>query len=286
MTEQVADTWLALREPSDYAARSRKLAHALADALPARPHVLDLGAGTGSLFRYLAPIIGRAQVWYFVDDDGDLLDEALSRTAHWAERHRFTVTWPDRAMIVHTPRGAWRIECFEADLADAPDGLPLDDADAVVCSALLDLVSGLWLGRLLEWLDVPLLATMTMDGRDAWLPHHPSDAILRAAVRRDQRRDHGFGPALGTAAPAVALRLLQAAGFATISTPSDWHIPRTALAMARMVTDATANVASEIVPARRAAIDAWAQTRLRQATAARLAIRIGHRDILAMPPGE
>ena len=285
MTEHFADTWLALREPFDHVARSRRLAHVLADALPARPHVLDLGAGTGSLFRYLAPIIGRAQVWYFAEDDGDLLDEALSRTAHWAEHHRFTVTWPDRAMIVHTPRGAWRIECFESDLTATPDGLPLDEADAVVCSALLDLVSAEWLGRLLEWLDVPLLATMTVDGRDSWLPHHPADAILRAAVRRDQRRDHGFGPALGTAAPAAALRLLDAAGFATTNAPSDWRIPRTGLAMARMLTDSTANAASEIAPARRGVIGAWAQTRLRQATAARLAIRIGHRDILAVPPG-
>ena len=153
MTERFADTWLALREPFDHVARSRKLARALAEALPGRPHVLELGAGTGSLFRTLAPIIGRAQVWYFVDEDGDLLDEALSRIAHWARHHRFTVTWPDRAMIVHTPRGAWRIECFESDLTAAPDGLPLDEADAVVCSALLDLVSAEWLGHIpMRWL--------------------------------------------------------------------------------------------------------------------------------------
>ena len=71
--------------------------------------------------------------------------------------------------------------------------------DAVVCSALLDLVSTAWLARLCDALTVPFLACLTADGRDTWRPRHPHDALVRTAFRRDMRRDKGFGPALGTA---------------------------------------------------------------------------------------
>ena len=67
VTERFAADWLALREPFDHAARSVALARRLADRLPARPRLLDLGGGTGSLFRFLAPIIGRGQDWILLD---------------------------------------------------------------------------------------------------------------------------------------------------------------------------------------------------------------------------
>ena len=38
------------------------------------------------------------------------------------------------------------------NLADAPDGLPLENVDAVTCSALCDLVSEAWLTRFWEQL--------------------------------------------------------------------------------------------------------------------------------------
>ena len=48
--------------------------------------VVDLGAGTGSLFRFLAPIIGRGQDWILADADAALLEDAFGRTAAWAAK--------------------------------------------------------------------------------------------------------------------------------------------------------------------------------------------------------
>ena len=55
-TTESLSSWLALREPADFAARSTALAQAIADALPGdRPlHMLDLATGRGSNVRYLA----------------------------------------------------------------------------------------------------------------------------------------------------------------------------------------------------------------------------------------
>ena len=116
VTERFDADWLALREPFDHAARSVALARRLADRLPARPRLLDLGAGTGSLFRFLAPIIGRGQDWILLDADAALLDEAFGRTAAWARRQGFAATAPGDALLVSTPHGLWRMQAVQRDL--------------------------------------------------------------------------------------------------------------------------------------------------------------------------
>src|SRR5206468_401196 len=101
-----------------------------------------------------------------------------------AARRGFTVTWPGRAMLVHTPAGTWRIEGFTVDLAAAPDGLPLDRVDTMVCDALLARVSRAWLERLLNSLRIPVLACLIEDGRSEWLPRHAADRMIAAGLRR------------------------------------------------------------------------------------------------------
>ncbi len=271
MSERFDADWLALREPFDHAARSAALAQRLASMLPARPSIIDLGAGTGSLFRYLAPIIARRQDWLLLDADTALLDEAFGRTAAWARRRGYAATASGDALQLSTPHGLWRMQTRAHALHET---VSAGAADAVVCSALLDLVSASWLDRLITQLAVPFLACLTVDGRDTWRPRHPHDARAHTAFRRDQWQDKGLGPALGANACGFALRALAARGFITASAPSDWHIPRTALAMQRALIEG------------RGGGDAiWQQARLRQALRGRLAITIGHRDILALPPG-
>ena len=244
------------------------------------------------MFRFLAPIIGRGQDWLLIDTDAALLDDAFGRTAAWARRRHFAATSTGDELMVSTPSGLWRMQMLHSSITqpviagldpamihggrDKPSHvavLPAFDADVVVCSALLDLVSASWLGHLFDRLAVPFLACLNVDGRDTWLPCHPFDARVRTAFGRDQRRDKGFGSALGTAAVAFALRTLAARGFVTASAPSDWRIPRTALRMQRALIEG------------RGMGDAmWQEARLLQAMRGRLAITIGHRDILAVPP--
>ena len=275
MTERFSAGWLAQREPFDHAARSVTLARRLADRLPRRPRLADLGAGTGSMFRFLAPIIGRGQDWVLIDADAALLDEAFGRTAAWARRHGYAATAAGDELLVSTPNGLWRMRTLNTPLPLA------GEVDAIVCSALLDLVSAAWLACLCDTLSVPFLACLTVDGRDVWRPRHPLDGLVRTAFRRDMRRDKGCGPALGIA----ALSALAVRGLVTASAPSDWHIPRTALGMQRALIDGTAEAARSARPAHADAITAWQEARLRQALRGRLAITIGHRDILALPPG-
>jgi hypothetical protein len=279
--ERFEADWLALREPFDHAARSIALARRLAERLPARPRLVDFGAGTGSMFRFLAPIIGRRQDWLLIDADAALLDESFGRTAAWGRARGYAATSSGDELLLSTPVGLWRMQIVTTappPLAGGGRGEgalpPTSDADAIVCSALLDLVSASWLEHLFDTLTIPFLACLTVDGRDAWHPRHPSDAAVRTAFRRDQHRDKGFGRALGPTAPSFALRALAERGFVTASAPSDWRIPRNALRMQRA-----------LIEGRGASDPQWQAARLRQAMRGRLAIAIGHRDILAFPPG-
>jgi hypothetical protein len=280
LTERFSAEWLALREPFDHAARSVHLARRFAASLPQRPRIVDLAGGSGSLFRFLAPIVGRGQDWVLLDADDNLLDEAFGRTAAWARRHGFAATSIGDTLHLSTSRGLWRMQVAVRDLSARPPTSSDwgEEKDALVCSALLDLVSLAWLRGLSSSISVPFLACLTADGRDSWRPRHRLDASVRRAFRRDMRRDKGFGPALGTEA-------LSAMAQVSASAPSDWRIPRNALRMQRALIDGTADAARAACPAQARAIAEWQEARLRQALRGRLAITIGHRDILALPAG-
>jgi SAM-dependent methyltransferase len=295
MTETFDPDWLDLREPFDHAARSLDLAEQLVARLPARPKLLDLGAGTGSLFRWLAPLIGRAQAWTLVDSDRLLLEAAFDTIADRAEQVGFSVTVPNkRTLLVHAPGGAWRVETVVADLTEAPQGLPLPNADAVLCSALCDLVSRRWLERMAAALRVPFYAALNVDGRDRWSPPHPGDAAVAAAFRRDQGRDKGFGgPALGPNAAAAIAEVFGARGFTVTSAVSDWVVKLRGSAhpllrehASRFLTELVlghAEVGRNAPPRGHARREDWLDARLDQVADGRLSARIGHRDMLALP---
>lgn len=296
MSEEFDLDWLDLREPFDSLARSEALAARLLQHLPARPRLLDLGAGTGSLFRWLAPRIGRAQAWTLVDSDREMAEAAFDTIADRAEAIGLRVTFPNRrTLLVHAPGGAWRVEVLIADLAEAPDNLPLRNVDAVLSSALCDLVSAAWLERMAAALRLPFYAALCVDGRASFTPPHPADAWVAAGFRRDQGRDKGLsGPALGPAAPAAIARIFGAHGFTVESAASDWVVRGRGGFTHPSLRDRSARFLTEVVLGHAAAaerqdrrgaarIEGWSTARLEQIAERRLSARIGHRDVLALP---
>lgn len=290
MSETFDAEWLDQREGFDAVSRDFGLAELLAQALPARPRLLDLGAGTGSLFRWLAPIIHRAQAWTLVDADPRLIEEAFEAIAGFGAEIGLTLTFPSRrVLLLHAPGGAWRVEGLVADLRGSPANLPLVNADAVVNSALCDLVSQEWVTRMAEAVAVrkiPFYAALNVTGRDVFSPPWPGDAEVARGFRRDQARDKGFGGrALGPMAPAALAAAFAARGYSVATAPSDWHIPRQAPGMAADLAEGHAGAAARRERRAQPRIQAWYEARTRQAMEGRLSVRVGHRDVLALPPG-
>jgi hypothetical protein len=234
-----ARDWLALRAPYDAAARSIGLARRFAAALPAQPRLVDLAAGSGANRRWLAAHLPSATRWTLVDDDPALLDGAAD------------------ARVL--------------DLAAALE--EIDGVDGATCSALLDLVSADWLRRLVAWLGGrPLLAALSVDGRVAFAPGDGEDAAVLAAFAGDQRRDKGFGPALGAAAPGMLAALLRDAGYRVETVASDWALGPGDGAMLRAMIDGLASVAPDAT--------GWRTRRRAQAREGRLRLTVGHVDVL------
>ena len=80
--------WLALREPVDHRSVDAGLREAVAARFPGSMRLLDLGCGSGSNLRGLAPSLGADQCWTLVDWDAALLAHASAALTAWAEDAR------------------------------------------------------------------------------------------------------------------------------------------------------------------------------------------------------
>jgi hypothetical protein len=281
--------WLRLRAPFDLAARNGRLAADFAAALPrARAlHLVDLGAGTGSNARALAPVIGGDQVWRLFDDDPALVAGQGPEHLAWAARHGYAARGetPD-GILIEAAGARWRLQPHPLDLRDGIDAALAGACDGVTMAAFADLVGAPWMERLVAILArrrLPLLSVLVVDGRRDWRPPAREDGIVRDAFAIHQRCDKGFGPALGTDAPRHLAAMLAAAGFVVTAAPSDWHIGPGDPAMLRALIAVEAEAAAEAAPEAVDVIGRWQARRQSEIAAGALAVTIGHCDVLALP---
>lgn len=265
--------WLALREPLDARSRASTLIASLVESHGAgQPRespleVIDLGAGTGANLRYAAPRLGGSQHWLLVERDPVLL----------------------AAIPAQMPAASGcdcRVETLELDLATQLEQLPLAPASLLTASALLDLASEEWLGRLLRraaGASATVWFALTYDGRMQFEPAEPEDHEVRELFNRHQRGDKGFGPALGPAAAPTAARLLAQHGYHIESAPSDWHIRSEQSALQQSLLEGWFSAACEIAPDRAGVLRGWLARRLAHLRSARSKLEVGHIDMIGRP---
>ena len=260
--------WLALREPYDLRARNAAVLDAVAAAFrdQSAVAVVDLACGAGASLRAIGSHLPPRQSWRLVDNNLGL----LARTLALAQPPRLSVA----AQAVDLAR----------DLELALDG-PLD---LVTCSALLDLVSAPWLERLVVEAAarrLPVYAALSYDGRATLEPGDAFDAEMVAAVNRHQRRDKGFGPALGPQAAAHAVARFEGVGYGVVQGRSDWMFGPHDGAIQDAILAGWATAARELgdVPLDR--IAAWFTQRRELIADGRARLKVGHIDLFATPMG-
>lgn len=283
--------WLRSRETFDLAARDERLATRFAAALAdagAPLRIMDLAAGSGANFRALAPRLPGDQDWLLVDHDPRLLAAQREDIAAWAENQGWRIAVGDEGLLVDSGAAVWRVRGYRLDLACHLEALDLGKVDALVTTAFLDLVSADWLERLCRLLaqhPLPLLATLSVDGRRQWHPPHPADARVLAAFHRHQGGDKGFGPSLGNTASSWLAARLAALGYQVGEAASNWQIGPEQPAMLQHMLEEAVDVARESTPEERALVGEWQRQRTAQLGCRLLSLEIGHRDLLALPPG-
>ena len=266
-----APAWLELREPFDRMARSADLLHRFArwSASRSRLAIVDLGSGTGSNLRALAGALSCARSWTLVEHDPALI---AAGTAALAKSGMATKAAYARLDLAH-------------HLAKAIS----EGTGLVTASAFLDLVSASWLDELAALVlerRAALYLTLTYSGDLCWQPGAELDREVQLLFDAHQRTDKGFGPALGPAA-ARALEARLALGPGELHAgASDWRLGPGDRAIQTALLEGYARAATELAPARAAAIAGWRDERMRHIEAGRSTHRVGHVDLLWLPDRE
>jgi hypothetical protein len=257
---RVSPDWLELREPADAAARSRELVDRLRLRTPAGPWLIhDLACGSGSMGRWLAPLLPGPQRWILHDRDEGLLELA---------------TIPDTAV--------------ETRVSDVTR-LGADDlagATLITASALLDLLTQEELTALIDacaGAGCPVLFALSVTGRVQLLPPDPLDARVAAAFDAHQRREAPRGRLLGPDAVDAAVQGFRALGAEVVVRPSPWRLGATESELAAEWLVGWLDAASEREPALAPDADLYRRRRLREAEAGVLAVTVGHADLLVLP---
>jgi SAM-dependent methyltransferase len=260
--------WLALREPHDARARNPMVLDAVVASLAGNTsiRIVDLACGTGSTMRALAPRFPAGQNWRLVDNDLSLLARASA------------MAWPAGVSFTTVPVDLNR------DLEAALDG----QVDLITTSALLDLVSEAWLDRLAVKTvarSIPIYAALSYDGRIEINPRNAIDAAIVTAVNAHQRRDKGFGPALGPTAASAAIARFESLGCTVIHGNADWVVGPQDREFQIEIFSGWASAVREVGDLSLADTVGWLTWRRAAVAAGCSSIRVGHVDIFARPTG-
>ncbi|PRY33278.1 class I SAM-dependent methyltransferase [Pseudosporangium ferrugineum] len=260
MTGEFSTDWLTLREPADAAARATDLPALVRSGAVVR----DLGCGTGSMARWLAPRLPGPQHWILQDRDPALLA--------YAAQHGPAAAADGSPVTVETAEG---------DVAGLT-AADLEGVSLVTCSALLDLFT---VDEVAALADVcvasgtPALFTLSVVGEVTFDPPHPLDAEVAAAFNEHQRRETGGRRLLGPEAVGAAAEAFAKAGASVTTRPSPWRLgPAHAELTAEWLRGWVAAAADQRPELR---TDDFLATRLGQLEAGALRVTVGHQDLFA-----
>jgi hypothetical protein len=265
----VSPGWLDLREAADAAARAGELIAQLRDRVVAGSWLIhDLACGSGSMGRWLAPLLPGSQRWVLHDRDADLL--ALAAADHPGPA-------ADGAGVA--------VETRVSDVTQlAPDDF--DGATLVTASALLDLLTWHELTALIHACSgagCPALLALSVTGRVQLLPRDPLDARVAAAFDAHQRRLTPRGRLLGPDAVVAAVASFRRLGAEVVVRPSAWRLGALEGELAIAWLTGWIDAACEQEPALVSDTALYRRRRLREAAAGALAVTVGHADLLVLP---
>lgn len=254
--------WLGLRERADADSRAAELLEPLRPLLRHPLVIRDLGCGTGSMARWLAPRLPMPQRWIMYDRDPELLY---------------------RAAAAGTGTHGASVETREYDVTTLT-AADLAGTSLVTASALLDLFTRDEVDRLAGACvaaGCPALMTLSVLGRVELKPDDPLDQEIGAAFNDHQRRTVGDRRLLGPDAPVVLADSFSRRGATVVSLPSPWRLGPEQAELAAEWLRGWVGAAVERQPGLATRGAAYLDRRLATAAAGELRVVVGHTDLLA-----
>jgi hypothetical protein len=265
---EVSSDWLARREPEDARARSGELALAAAGRLAPGPIVIhDLGSGTGSMMRWLAPQLGGPQTWVLHDWNARLVERATRGGPLDREGRPVSI----------------RTRSQELAHLDARD---LEGAALVTASALLDVLTATEVRAVTDAcvaVGSPVLLSLSVTGEVRLDPRDPRDETFAAAFNAHQERRAGGRRLVGPAGAALARRRFVEAGWSVRAAATSWRLGGHDRLLLEEWFDGWCDAALE----QRADLEvqgaAYRALRSSQSRRGALSVAVAHTDLLAWP---
>jgi trans-aconitate methyltransferase len=259
---RVSPDWLHLREPADAAARSADLVDRVRRQLGDGPLVIhDLGSGTGSMGRWLAPQLPGPQHWVLFDRDPDLLEHAAARQ----------------------PRAAVTVETRQRDITRLTDS-DLAGASLITASALLDMFTEDEVERVVaacHRAGCPALLTISVIGQVELTPPDPLDQAIAAAFNAHQRRNTAGRTLLGPDAVAATAEAFRRRGVSVTLRSSPWRLGPDQADLTAEWLRGWLDAACEQQPELTRPVVEYVSRRFAQAESDQLGVVVHHHDLLA-----
>ncbi len=273
--------WLALREPADHRARNAVLRDAMVSHVQASVRacgewisVADLGCGSGSNLRALAPFLPSHQRWSLVDYDPQLLIAARAALRLWADE----ILADDDMLRLQKSGKIIEVVFCQKDLAADIESVLAQPLNLVTAAAFFDLVAQDWIARFCKALSAPFYTVLTYDGVEIWQPPHDADAAILAAFHAHQATDKGFGLSAGPQATDSLEQNLKARGFKVSKAQSPWALGAPESELMRALANGSAGAVAETGLISLKDLEDWRAARQKAE-----ACHIGHWDLLAIP---
>jgi hypothetical protein len=248
--------WLALREPADTDARAEELLGTLRTSMTGADMIIrDLGSGTGSMGRWLAPRLPVTQKWILTDRDPALLEVAAASV----------------------PSAIPDLRDITTLTADDLAGTSL-----VTGSALLDLLTKQEVAALAEacvTAGCAALFALSVVGRVEFDAPDPLDERLTAAFNAHQRRTVDGRALLGPSAVVATATAFIRQGAAVHRRPSPWRLGPDRAELTAEWLRGWVSAACEQEPDLKSDADAYLERRL----ATDFKVIVHHEDLLALP---
>lgn len=266
---EVSSDWLALREAEDARARSGDLARNVRALLPVGPiTVHDLGSGTGSMMRWLAPQLPGPQTWVLHDWNARL-------TAHARDPE------PPRDLSGSPVSIRTRL----GELAELAAG-DLAGASLVTASALLDVLTSREAHAIVTAcvaVGAPTLLSLSVVGEVELRPRDPHDLLVESAFNAHQRREVHGRRLLGRYGAPIVRGLFAEAGWKVRTARTSWRLDDRDPRLLAEWFDGWVDAAEEQSPALREHGAAYRELRRAQADRGELSVVVYHLDLLAWP---
>jgi hypothetical protein len=289
-TNAFSTDWLSLRESVDHRSRNTILQKQVIDYLhqigkskndPIQ--IIDLGSGTGSNLRALAPLISHNQTWTLIDYDSLLLNAARKKLCIWADEIIHEAESNDSAnnstiapVILIKNQRQITVHFLQKDLANDLQAALSEPADLITAAAFFDLVALEWLVQFCKELQTPLYTVLTYNGNEKWLPSDPLDTDILKAFHAHQGSDKGFGPAAGPQALNALEQLLKQRGFQVVTGTSPWILDSNDALLMKALATGTASAAAETTLVTHDIAKQWGERRAQSQQC-----EIGHDDLFA-----